>query len=250
MHLRVLSYNIHKCAGGVDRRTDPGRIADVIAHHDPDVALLQEAARVGRPDPVRQTEDLAERLGFPYRSYFTNVRKRGSVEYGNAVLSRFPITDTSNIDLTIPPKKKRAVLHCRCRVRRPSGRTFTFHVFNLHLGLSGLERKMQLRKFLESHPFAGLHPETPILIGGDFNDVWGTLGALLEPAGFRSGSKPIRTFPAIAPVRALDSIYVRGRVDLERLYTSRLALARQASDHRPLIADLKVRRKAPSARKA
>ena len=42
MKLRVVSYNIHKCIGGVDRRYDPARTVACLAHYAPDVVLLQE----------------------------------------------------------------------------------------------------------------------------------------------------------------------------------------------------------------
>jgi len=245
MRLRILSYNVHKCLGGIDRRYDPHRVASVIRHYDPHFVLLQEVAQASsRYNHDRQHEKLAELLGFRHAVFFINVRFRRRGEYGNAILSRFPATETRNIDLTIPPKKRRSVLHARYRVRLGEGRTRTLHVFNLHLGLSGIERKLQLRRFLASHPFAGLHPRTPILVGGDFNDVWGTLGRkLLEPAGFRGAARPLRTFPAYAPIRALDAIYVRGNVDFVRMHVSRLELAKGASDHRPIIADLRIRRR-------
>jgi endonuclease/exonuclease/phosphatase (EEP) superfamily protein YafD len=87
----------------------------------------------------------------------------------------------------------------------------------------------------------GLHYKTPILIAGDFNDVWGTLGPrLLVPAGFRGASSPPRTFPAYAPARALDSIYVRGALEMLRAYPSRLEIAKRASDHLPLVAELEI----------
>jgi endonuclease/exonuclease/phosphatase family metal-dependent hydrolase len=38
MHLRLLSWNIHKCIGGVDRKYDPDRVVATIAHYEPDVA--------------------------------------------------------------------------------------------------------------------------------------------------------------------------------------------------------------------
>jgi endonuclease/exonuclease/phosphatase family metal-dependent hydrolase len=245
MHLRLLSWNIHKCIGGVDRRYDPDRVIGTIAHYEPDVVCLQEVDHeVPRSSHHRQVDVLGERLGFRHRTWFPNVKVRGGGEYGNAILARHALTSTENIDLTIPPKKRRSVLHARYRVRldRPSfGRavTRTVHVFNLHLGLAGYERKRQLARFLASHPFAGLDHRTPIVVCGDFNDVWGTLGRLLEPSGFR-GTAPIRTFPAWGPVRALDSVYVRGNVHLRHLQAARLELARRASDHLPLIADLEI----------
>ena len=115
------------------------------------------------------------------------------------------------------------------------------HIYNIHLGLSGIERKIQLRKFLESHPFVGLHHRTPIIVAGDFNDIWGTLGKkLLTPAGFTGPDRPIRTFPAWGPLRSLDSIYVHGDIRLTHVYRARLRLAKRASDHLPLIAEVEI----------
>jgi len=241
MQLRALTYNIHKGVGGLDRRYDIERTHATIAHHEPDIVLLQEVVRGSRRHGGdAQVDRLGELLGLRHRSYFPNVRRRRFGEYGNAVLSRFPITEAVNIDVTLPPKKQRSVLHVRLRVRVGQARTRTLHVFNLHLGLSGFERKIQLRKFLASHPFAGLDHRTPVLVAGDFNDVWGTLGRQLAPAGFAGHLPPPRTWPAFAPVRALDSVYVRGSLSLARLHVSRLALAREASDHLPLVAELEI----------
>ena len=42
MHFRLMTYNIHKGIGGVDRRYRPDRIIETIAHCSPDIVLLQE----------------------------------------------------------------------------------------------------------------------------------------------------------------------------------------------------------------
>jgi endonuclease/exonuclease/phosphatase family metal-dependent hydrolase len=245
VRLRVITWNVHKCIGGLDRRYDPERVRATIAHYEPDLVLLQEVDHMApRSKGDRQVDLLGDLLGLRHRTWYPNVQVRGGGEYGNAILSRYPLTESCNIDLTVPPKKRRSVLHARYRVRLGStdGRrhTRTVHVYNMHLGLSGVERKMQLRRFLASHPFVGLDHRTPIVVAGDFNDVWGTLGRkLLEPAGFR-GFAPMRTFPAYAPMRALDAIYVRGNVAISHAQASRMEMARRASDHLPLIADLMV----------
>ncbi|MHC4492814.1 MAG: endonuclease/exonuclease/phosphatase family protein, partial [Planctomycetota bacterium] len=94
---------------------------------------------------------------------------------------------------------------------------------------------------MRSQPFARLHDRTPIVLGGDFNDLYGTLGPkVLEPAGFRASGQPAATYPAIFPVRALDGLYVRGDLVCVRCARSRLQLTRDASDHLPLIADLEL----------
>jgi endonuclease/exonuclease/phosphatase family metal-dependent hydrolase len=242
MHLRVVTYNIHKCIGGIDRRFDPERVRATIAHYHPDLVLMQEVDNEVRRSRFHSLCDLmGDMLGLRHRSWFPNVSVRGGGHYGNALLSRFPIVETQNIDLTIPPRKRRSVLHARCRVRLPSGAQRTLHVYNLHLGLSGGERRQQMERFLASHPFAGLDHRAPIVVAGDFNDVWATLGRdFLVPNGFRGVTRPIATFPAWAPLRPLDSFYVRGRLELIECHRGRVGSARFASDHLPLVADVRL----------
>ncbi len=238
MKLRVVTWNIHKCIGGVDRRYDLARTVETLAHYAPDVALLQEVdAGARRSNGDRQSELLADRLGLSHHAWFPNVDVRGGGTYGNAILSRFPLDEVRNIDLTLPLRKKRSVLHAVTRVNLGE-HDRTVHIFNMHLGLAQYERRRQLATFLESHPFQGLHHDTPVIVGGDLNDVWGNLGALLEPAGFRGAEQRPRTVPAWGPLRALDSLYVRGTVRMLELMRGETELAKRASDHRPLIADV------------
>lgn len=249
MRLRVLSYNIHKCIGGVDRKYDPARVMDVIRRLDVDVLMLQEVdAGVSRSRGDKQVDLLGDELGLPYRTWYPNVKVRGGGEYGNAVLSRYPLIESSNIDLTWRFKKARSALHAVLRIRQrgasPTGDDDvdrTLHVFNMHLGLARFERKLQLQMFLDSHPFAGLHHETPIIVGGDLNDVYGGLSQLLAPAGFRGIERRPLTFPAWGPVRPLDAIFIRGDMDILRLARCDTELARRASDHRPLVAEVRLR---------
>ena len=241
MRLRALSYNIHKCIGGVDRKYDPTRIAEVIRKLDVDIAMLQEVdGGVARSNHDHQVDLLAEQLGLRYRTWFPNVSVRGGGEYGNAILSRYPIIESSNIDLSIRFKKRRSALHAVLRVRH-DGVDRTVHLYNMHLGLARYERRRQLRMFLDSHPFQNLHHDTPVVLGGDLNDVYGGLGELLAPAGFRGIERRPLSFPAWGPLRALDAIFVRGDMDFVRLARCDSELARRASDHRPLVADVRLR---------
>lgn len=240
MKLRVLSYNIHKCIGGVDRRYEPQRVAEVIHKLDADVLMLQEVDDgVPRSNGDSQVDVLGDLLGMKHRSWFPNVDVRGGGRYGNAILSRYPLIESTNIDLSIRFKKKRSVLHGVIRVRHDEVDR-TVHVFNMHLGLARFERRIQLNKFLDSHPFSHLHNETPVVVGGDLNDVYGRLGELLRPAGFRGVERRPLTFPAWGPMRALDAIFVRGSVDFLKLSRCDSELARRASDHRPLVADIRL----------
>ena len=245
MNIRIVTYNIHKCIGGVDRRYDLARVVGVISHYQPDLVLLQEVVRYSRESTgVLQIDVIGDALGLLHREWIPNVRVHQSRGYGNAILSRWPLSDSDNINLTIGPKKRRGALYSRVRVpqhRRgdSGGDNRTVHLFNVHLGLSGIERRLQLKKLLAHENFNRIAQATPVVVAGDLNDVWGTLGRqLMRPAGFRGTDRKPRTFPAYAPVRPLDSLYVRGGIEIVSLMSSRLAIARQASDHLPLVADL------------
>lgn len=244
MRIRLLTYNIHKCIGGVDRRYRPDRVLAVVGHYAPDVLLLQEADEgARRSSHHRQAELIGAAVGLPHRVFFPNVKVRGGGVYGNAVLSRFPIVGARNIGLTFVGRKRRSAIYAELAVPGAhGGRPRSIHVFNVHLGLAGWERRWQLRRFLAGHPLAGLAARTPVILGGDFNDVWETLGpAFLEPAGFHGQAPPPRTFPAWAPVRALDALYVRGDLRLRQVFRSHLREARFASDHLPLFAEVELR---------
>jgi len=240
MKLRVVSYNIHKCIGGLDRAYDPSRTVACLAHYQPDVVLMQEVdAGVKRSNGDHQASLLAEGLGLAHHAWFPNVRVRGGGTYGNAVLSRFPIDEVRNIDLTVAPKKRRSALHVACRVPTGTGDR-TMHIFNLHLGLAQYERRIQIENFVECHPLHGLGETTPVVIGGDLNDVWGTLAGWLAPHGFTGIDRKPRTFPAWAPMRALDGVFVRGAVMMHAVQRGETDLSKRASDHRPLICDLEL----------
>ncbi len=240
MRFRVLSWNIHKGIGGLDRRYRPERTLQVIRYYRPDLVLMQEVDEGVRWSSFhRQVDVLGDALELRHRSYGPNVKVRRG-RYGNATLSRWPLTHITNIDLTLKPKKRRGALYTRLRVR--VGRhTRTLVVLNLHLGLAGFERSIQLKRLLKHQLLAGLHGRTPVLLAGDFNDPSDTLGPrLLQPAGFRRAGTARATYPAFWPLRPLDGIFVRGDLKRVRGWASRMDSARAASDHLPILADLSI----------
>ena len=153
MQLRLVTYNIHKGIGGVDRAYRLPRIVEAIRHCTADIVLLQEVDDgVPRSRHDRQVDLLGDALQLPYRAYQANVKlKQG--HYGNAILSRFPLADIHDLDLSIPMKKRRRALVAHCRLK-DSSHTRTLLLFNVHLGLAGFERTIQLKRVLASHTLA------------------------------------------------------------------------------------------------
>ena len=241
MKLRIVTWNIHKGIGGIDRLYRPERVTEVLKAIQPDIALLQEVAYdLPRARLHHQVELFSRELDMPHVAYGREHRfKKGG--YGNAILSHWPLFDVHHIDLTIATLKKRGVLQARCRVRH-GRRSRTIVIKNCHLGLSGSERGLQLERLLASRPFKGLHRRTPVVLAGDLNDVWGSLGPrFLGPAGFRRAGKLYATFPAALPLRPLDGIFVRGDAVVKNCQPFLLNGARAASDHLPLVAELELK---------
>jgi endonuclease/exonuclease/phosphatase family metal-dependent hydrolase len=243
MHFRLLTYNIHKGIGGVDRRYDLDRIVQIVNHYQPDAALLQEVDDgVPRSRQHVQIDRLAEATGLPHAVYGRTVSLKTGC-YGNAVLSRFPLVDAEEVDLTLRPKKRRGAIVTRLRL--PVGaHTKTLVLANLHLGLAGIERQWQLRRLLRAECLSTFRPRTPLVVAGDFNDVWGTLGRrVMIPAGFTPAGAAVPTFPAAMPLRPLDRVFYRGDLRAVRHLAGRTDLARQASDHLPIVVEFEFTRK-------
>ena len=246
--MRLLSWNIHKGIGGTDGRYSPGRIVEVIKHYQPDVALLQEVDEgCPRSGCDRQVDLLGDVLGLAHRAYGPNVTlTRGW--YGNATLSRWPILQQQNVSLTFGPKKPRGALVTDI-VAEQDGHHLRVHVVNLHLGLSGVERRWQAHRLLTCPALSHLTRASRLILGGDFNDGSGAVPRLMiNSYGLRCvtgrGPAATRTFPAFAPVGALDRVLVRGEVQCVKHFASRLELAREASDHLPVVVELRLRRRA------
>ena len=94
--IRIATYNIHRCRG-MDRRTMPARIAEVIRDMGADVVALQEVIGAG-PTGLGQAEEIGAALGMGWVMASTRELRRH--QFGNVVLSRFPIRDHARLDLS------------------------------------------------------------------------------------------------------------------------------------------------------
>lgn len=237
MLLTILSWNIHKGIGGLDRRYLLTRVADVINDVDPDIALLQEVAdhwppAGGELQGQRLTEMTSLRhLAFSPEHRFT----QGG--YGNAVLSRYPIIDTHRIDLTVGWRKQRSALQALIRLPDESeSKSRRLVATSLHLGLGEGERREQLSTLLEHDGVVSRG--SPSVLGGDFNDVFGSLARRFPERYARVGEREL-SFPAALPVFCLDGIYVSG-LEIHKGGVHRGRGCRFASDHLPLVAKVEL----------
>ena len=242
--MRLLSYNIHKGIGGRDRRYRLERIVQVIEAENPDVICLQEVDRHVR-ERVTTTSpgSSARRFDATAHLYQLNVRFK-SGGYGNLVLSRWPLRTSHQISLRRKRRKPRGAQ--LAVIESPEG---PLHLVHWHLGLAERERHWQVKHLLDHSlvsrvgPLADLdrrrlqrlaqHPRPrPVC------RTW-----LLQVTAPRSR---FRSFPAYWPVVSLDKAFARGPIAIRHARIVHSRLARDASDHLPLVVDFHLRH--PAAR--
>lgn len=233
--VRIATYNIHRCRG-MDRRTMPARVAEVVRGMDADVVALQEVIGAG-PAGAGQAEEIGAALGMGW--VMTSVRHLRHHLFGNVILSRFPIVHHSQYDLSWRTCEPRA---CQ-RADLDIGGPHPLHIYNVHLGTAVLERRYQatrLAAFVHDRRVTG-----PKVILGDFNEwmrglATNTLSSLFESIDIYAHLKRRRTYPGIFPVLHLDHIYYEGRVEVRGMELVRSRKALIASDHLPLVANLRI----------
>lgn len=243
--LRVVTYNIHKGFSQFNRRLVLHEIRDRLKSLEADIAFLQEVVGENKTHARRhvtwpangQHAFLCHEEG--HHAYGMNaVHQEG--HYGNAIVSRFPITAWENLDISHHRFESRGLLHTEIAV---PGWKESLHCINVHLGLFARSRRLQLDWLCERIREAVPDGE-PLVVAGDFNDwqrkassVLGKQLALYEVFETAEGSHA-RSFPAGMPMLHLDRIYVRGFgvEDVKKLVGGPWA---RLSDHVALTATLR-----------
>jgi len=235
--MRLLSYNIHKGVGN-DRRYRLERTIQVIKDESPDIICLQEVDyNVRRSSYDDQPGLLVDALKAEAYTYQLNVPRREG-GYGNLILSRWPFRSRHQVSLQLKKRKPRGAQ--LVVVDTPEG---PLHVVNWHLGLREKERRWQVNHLLHHEDFHK-SAQFPTVIVGDSNDWRNTLEELIFARhSFHQATSPLhqfRSFPSFLMLMALDKLFYRGSVAVKEAKVVRSRLARRASDHLPLVADLQL----------
>jgi endonuclease/exonuclease/phosphatase family metal-dependent hydrolase len=220
--LTVASYNIHR-AEGLDGRVDVGRIGGVLEQIGADLVGLQEVF-------APQAEELARRLDMDVAMGVT--RTCLGRPYGNAFLTRLPLSGHHVFDLSRPAREPRGGVRVDVLLAG-----HPLHVFNVHFGLKVRERAEQAEALLSEHVLRDELDGLRVVMG-DLNEWFpGPVGRALRRTFV--GPRLRRTHPAPLPLFALDRIYWDRGLHGETFRVHRSRLARVASDHLPVVAHLR-----------
>jgi endonuclease/exonuclease/phosphatase family metal-dependent hydrolase len=236
VNIRIVTYNAHKCRG-LDRQVRPERIAEVLRACNADVIALQEVvADASGPPEHNQPQFIASLLG-KYEVHFGEARQHGGAPYGNAILSRIPVSSSQAYDLTRQGRERRGCLRVDVECDRQ-----LLHLFNVHLGTSFFERRHQGRRLISTDVLGSKELKSPTIVVGDFNEWTRGLASRLMSTQFSSVEAKLhlkrrRTYPGVLPMFHLDHFYFDRRLELASAKLVRTKLSKIASDHLPILAE-------------
>jgi endonuclease/exonuclease/phosphatase family metal-dependent hydrolase len=201
-----------------------------------DILGLQELdAGRQRSAGVDQAAFIAKQLGCHH--LFQPALRNGNEEYGNAIISRYPMRLRRRIDLpgcgTWYCRETRVAIWAE--IDTPLGRT---SIINTHLGLGRGERFLQAQLLARTDP-----TDDPLILLGDLNSLPGSrphellTGSLQDIRAVLGTKRSHCTFPTQFPIVAVDHIFASATLQPLSLTTHRTKLARIASDHYPLVAE-------------
>lgn len=265
--MRILTYNIHGWRT-LDDRPNLDGLAAIIADSAADIIGLNEVFHPATRNEGAPLADLAARLGYHYVFGPTQPAAGEALHppYGNALLSRWPIQAYAAHHLTPETTYGRRGL-LEARVLLPGGRPLTVYITHL----DHRSEDIRLAQWAAASTWLQRDRGRPHLLLGDFNALaeadYAGEGALARLAAYQQargwpaprfeliaqvlkagyvdaqarasgGSAP--SFPAADPERRIDYIFLpqvlagalraSGRFDAP--------VARTASDHLPVLADL------------
>lgn len=234
IQLRVISYNIHH-GEGMDGKLDLERIAKVILSEKPDLVAIQEVdQKTKRTGNVDQPAELA-RLTKMNVVFGANIELQGG-HYGNAVLSRFPITKHQNHLLpNVDNGEQRGVLATEIAVPQLDGSLLLLATHFDHR-VNDKERVQSAASILA----LVAEESRPSMLLGDLNDEIGSDSLqLLDTEWKRTNATPLPTIPVGEPKRQIDFILCQPK-NSWRVIETRVLNESIASDHRAIFSVLEL----------
>ena len=229
--MRVMTYNIHH-GEGIDGKFDLQRIAKLISENKADLVALQEVdfqtKRTGRRDIASELGALTGMTNV----FGPNIDFEGG-QYGNAILSKFPIVNATNHHLPqISPNEQRGMLQATFRLPNGALTFCSIHLDHRRPEADRLAGVARLHELLANVP-------TPQIIAGDFNarpesQTYQNMspGKIYRDAWKDVGAGEGHTIPSQKPNARIDYIWYRGG---RLIPTAAKVIPSEASDHLPLL---------------
>ena len=243
MDLRFMTYNIQhgedfaKRLAGQPEIIDLSLIANVIREYQPDVVGLNEVRDWGAwEDYFEETKMVAEMLGYPYYYFAKAIDFYGCGQYGNAIISKYPMKFAWTVPIPDPAIKTGKDYETRCVLKAQFEIPARFDVLISHFGLNASEK---LNAVSTVRQLLG-DSEVPTVFMGDLNmrpgdaklaplyEVMQDTGELLAPGSM--------SWPSNEPRAKIDYVFATKEFSVRAAEIPVIV----ASDHCPYVADLSL----------
>ena len=241
-YLKVMTFNIHH-GEGIDGKIDLERIAEIFSKNNIDLVALQEVDEgVERTFRIKELDTLS--MLTKMQSYFSkNIEFQGG-EYGNGILSRFPILSKTNYHFKmIREGEQRGLLQTIVNL---DGDSLLFMTTHLDYRADDAERVSNIDEIVAE---VNKYPKMPVIICGDFNDTTMSRTYIKMTKYFsgvwsKIGNNREFTYPTASPEKKIDFIFYLNRKDEIHIEPIKISvLNSNASDHLPVFAEFKVVKK-------
>jgi endonuclease/exonuclease/phosphatase family metal-dependent hydrolase len=204
-------------------------LAEFIKEHKIDIiAATEMEAKSFRSKYKDQAELLSERTALGQNTFFSCMKIKNIINYGNSINSTLSMIDTYNYPLP------------RAIERRTLGRADikidnkTVTILVTHISWGPLARARQIKEVIRIINTI----KNPIVLAGDFNNpTMFAINLISEKTRLKSVGI-FKTYPAHNPRRCLDHIFISPEIDLIKSYVFSEPLI---SDHLPVIAELELK---------
>lgn len=239
--IRVMTYNIHRGnpPGQADNVIDLEATAAVIKSQKPDLVSLNEVDVYTKRSGVGldEAKKLGELTGM--HAYFAKAMNYDGGQYGDAVLSKYPIEESFRYSLPfkVAGSEPRDIAMIKVRVE---GKAILFASTHLDHLATEENRILQANTIVND-----ILPQLklPLIMGGDLNATpeSETIGILSKQliAGCNGKACPL-SFPYNAPDRTIDYIMVSSKDDFA-FESYKVVAGATASDHLPVTAEIKLK---------
>lgn len=237
--IKVMSYNIHigNPPSKPASHKDLEALAQVINVQKPDLVALSEVDKFTRRSgtTVDQAKELGRLTGMFY--YFTKAMDFDGGEYGDAVLSKFPIIKSERFLLPVTGSGFEPRSLALITVEK-EGKQFYFGSTHLDHTGDDANRNLQANKMVEIVKSL----TKPVILAGDWNarpesEAITIIKTAMTPT---CATNCPYTFPADKPNRTIDYIMYTPASKF-KLKDLRVVNETYASDHLPLIAELELK---------
>lgn len=230
--IKTMTYNTYS-----NRKEGIQAIADVIIAANPDLVSLQEVERNTDVNPTDVPKTLSELTGMPYY-YFAKAIDLAKGDYGNAILSKYPLTDTVTYTLPLVVTNGAYIRSLGMAKIQKNGKFLYFATTHLD-HISNENRVAQVNAIYNYTS----NLSAPVILGGDFNShpdqvtiqtitQWYTLGCLNAVCGY--------TAPTPVPSYTIDYLMYYPSTGCSTIAYQVDTSANSQSDHFPVVATFKI----------